>query len=139
MGNDPVSDALHHELCAAIAELAKSVDVAAKRMALRAKFTSAIIDARKAERVAEALRAAAVQNDERAIAPDTTTQNLGRHRETDIIQQLNEACGWLREGATVTSPLTSKKKENRDQSAFAQSLLELHDRTGGFLKSDSHV
>src|SRR4029079_8451911 len=131
MGNDPVSDALCYELFAAIAELAKSVDVAAKRMALRAKFTTAIIDARKAERVAEALRAAAVQNNEPPIAPDTTTQNLKRHRETDIIQQLNEACSWLKKAATVTAPLRSKKKENRDQSSFAQSLLELHDRTGG--------
>jgi len=138
MGHDPASDALHRELCAAIAELAKSVDIAAKRVALRARFTAAIADARKTERVAEALRAAAIQKNEITVGRDTATQNLERDRQTDVIQQMN-ACRWSKDAATVTSPLTPKKKEGRGESSFAQSLLELHDRTGGFLKSDSHV
>ena len=139
MGNDPGSHALHRELCDAIAELARSVDIATKRIALRAKISAAIADARKAEKVALALRAAAMQEHDITLSPDPTTQSLGRDIETDVIQNLEEARNRLRESANVSSPLPSKKKEGRGDPSFAQSLLELHDRTGGFLKSYSHV
>ena len=54
------AEALHLELCTAIADLAKSVDVAVARIALCSKCTAAIDDAAKVERAAEALRAAAL-------------------------------------------------------------------------------
>jgi hypothetical protein len=56
------ADALHAELCSAIADLAKSVDIAVTQMRLRAQCTAAIANATKVEHAAELLRATATQS-----------------------------------------------------------------------------
>jgi len=69
------AEALHLELCAAIADLAKSVDVAVTRIALRSKCTAAIADAAKVKRVAEAPRAAALDAENSRTAEVTLVQS----------------------------------------------------------------
>lgn len=63
------------ELCAATAELATSANIAVSRMVLRSKLSTAIADAGKAERVAEALRAAAsaevTEPEQTRLVPET--------------------------------------------------------------------
>ena len=139
MGNDPVTDAIHHELRAAIAELARSVDIAAKRMAIRAKFTAAMADAKKTEQAAAALRAVALQGNEivlkHAIAPQKSESVNG---DIHGVEERNSACHWLMETATA-APSDKQKTPEGNESSFALRLLELHDRTGGFLKSESPV
>jgi hypothetical protein len=139
MGKDPVTDAIHHELCAAIAELAKSVDIAVKRMAIRAKFTAAMTDAQKTERAAAALRAVALQNTGIVLGAASAPQKPDSAKGTDVVEELNSACHWLMEATMPVSARRTKKPDGLNESAFALRLLELHDRTGGFLKSDSHV
>ena len=58
----PAADALYAELCSAIADLAKSVDIAVTQMKLRAQCTAAIANATKVEHAAELLRATATQS-----------------------------------------------------------------------------
>src|SRR5690242_14718582 len=101
------SDGLHRELCAAIADLAKSVDVAVTRMALRAKCTEAIAGAAEVERAAEALRAAALEADagdpqEITLVPAIqTVAKTPQVASTDYepsctaADELYVACNWL--------------------------------------------
>ena len=56
------ADALYAELCSAIADLAKSVDIAVTQMKLRAQCTATIANATKVEHAAELLRATATQS-----------------------------------------------------------------------------
>ena len=58
----PAADALYAELCSAIADLAKSVDIAVTQMKLRAQCTAAIANATRVEHAAELLRATATQS-----------------------------------------------------------------------------
>ena len=141
MGKDPVTDTIHLELCTAIAELAKSVDIAVKRMAIRAKLAAAIADAKKTERAAEAFLAAALQehsapSEKHALdAKPVTPPQIPERDNNEVIEKLDAACRWLSEATTVAAPPKLDKKAS--ESTFALSLLELHDRTGGFLKSNS--
>jgi hypothetical protein len=140
VGKDTVTDTVHHELCTAIAELAKSVDFAVKRMAIRAKFTAAIADAEKAERAAEAFLAAALQGHVTPAMVDpkpATTLRIPERDNNEAVEKLDATCRWPDEVETVAAPPKPKTKA-RKESAFALSLLQLHDRTGGFLNSDSH-
>ena len=57
------SDALHAELSAALSDLAKSVEFAIKRRALRTKITTTMVDAKKVSDAAAELRAAAHVDD----------------------------------------------------------------------------
>jgi hypothetical protein len=138
VGTDPVTDTIHQELCAAIAELAKSVDLAVKRMAIRAKFAAAIADAKKTERVAGELLAAALQElgptEKPVPAKQATTPQIPERDNIVVIDKLDAACRWLSEVTAGATPQKLERKKN--ESAFALSLLKLHDRTGGFLKSN---
>ena len=51
--DENISDVLHIELCSAINDLAKSVEVAVTRIKLRAECNAAITDAEKAEKAAK--------------------------------------------------------------------------------------
>lgn len=141
MGKDLVTDAIHQELCTAIAELAESVDLAVKRMAIRARFTAAIADAKKTERVAGELLAAALQGhiaptEKTVTAPRAATRPQIPERDNIVvIEKLDAACRWLSEVTAAAAP--PPKPDKKNESAFAVKLLELHDRTGGFLKSYS--
>jgi hypothetical protein len=140
VGKESITDTIHQELCTAIAELAKSVDLAVKRMAIRAKFSAAIADAEKAEMAAEALLAAALQEHLTPagkpvvdLQPATVPQIPDNNQ---VVEKLDAACRWLSEVTTVAASPKSDR-ETGNESAFALSLLQLHDRTGGFLKSNS--
>lgn len=144
MGKDPVTDTIHQELWTAIAELAKSVDFAVKRMAMRAKFAAAIADAKKTERAAEAFLAAALAGHSAAVQgpaidpKPALPPRISQSQNIEIVEELDAACRWLSEVATIAPPPKPDTKA-RTESAFALSLLELHDRTGGFLKTNSNV
>lgn len=153
LANVSAPEALHAELCAAIADLAKSVDIAVSQIALRAKFTVVIADAAKAERAAEALRAAAFESSEPAWAEPaeasedrevvslvpvlTTTGRIFRDFPPDVappikaVDELYDACNWL---TTAQSPLVPEQQAPPRESAIAARIVELHDRFGGLIK-----
>ena len=142
------ADALHAELCNAIADLAKSVDIAVTQMKLRAQCTAAIANAAKVEHAAELLRATATQSSakkaERAsiVPPVLDAQKSRREknarqaklRSRDVppnkaVEDLHAAC----KRPTTTQP-QDKKRDQPAESAIAMRILELHDRFGGLIK-----
>ncbi len=142
--NEVALDALHVELCAAIDDLAKSVDVAITRMALRAKCAPKIAGADTGECVAEIIR---------VIAPAQSTEHHD-HRDAEIVltlpllsssfkpddskeiaadyeavDELNDACRWL---AAAQVPRVAPQQEgSREESKIAMRVLELQTRLGG--------
>ncbi len=143
ISNEAVTDTLHAELCAAIADLAKSVEVAVTRMALRARCTTAIADAATAEHAAELLRVAAEHSTGAEEQQNTTLVPLvaaSRHQNNleentyncEAIDNLYGACQWL---AAAQVPRTAPRAdEHQDESKIAMRILELHDRFGGLIK-----
>ena len=142
------ADALHAELCSAIADLAKSVDIAVAQMKLRAQCAAAIANASKVEHAAELLRVTAMQSPakkaERAsiVPPVLDAQKLRREknarqtklRSRDVppnkaVEDLHVACKRL----TTAQPY-HKVKKRPGESAIALRILELHDRFGGLIK-----
>jgi hypothetical protein len=141
--DEATTDTLHAELCAAIADLAKSVEVAVTRMALRARCTTAIADAATAEHAAELLRVASVhskQTEEQQkatlvplVAAPRRQDNLEENTyDCDAIDSLYGACQWL---AAAQVPRTAPRADAcRDESKIAMRILELQDRFGGLIK-----
>jgi len=142
------ADALHAELCSAIADLAKSVDIAVTQMKLRAQCTAAIANARKVEHAAELLRATATQSSAKkaervsVVPPVLDAQKSRREknarqaklRSRDVppnkaVEDLHAAC----KRPTTTQP-QDKKRDQPAESAIAMRILELHDRFGGLIK-----
>ena len=142
------ADALHAELCSAIADLAKSVDIAVTQMKLRAQCTAAIANAAKVEHAAELLRATATQSSAKntgrvSIVPPVLDSQKSRgeknarptkFRSRDVppskaVEDLHAACKRL-----TTAELHHKKKDQPAESAIAMRILELHDRFGGLIK-----
>ena len=142
------ADALHAELCGAIADLAKSVDIAVTQMKLRAQCTAAITNATKVEHAAELLRATATQSSAKktgrvsTVPPALDSQKSRRDksarqtklRSRDVppnkaVEDLHIACKRL-----TTTPLYHKVKKRPGESAIALGILELHDRFGGLIK-----
>jgi len=142
------ADTLHAELCSAIADLAKSVDIAVTQMKLRAQCTAAIANATKVEHAAELLRATAKQSSAKktervSIVPSAqNSQNSRREknvRQTKVgsrdvpqskaVEDLHSACKRL----TTAQPY-HKVKKRPGESAIALRILELHDRFGGLIK-----
>lgn len=140
------ADALHAELCGAIADLAKSVDIAVTQMKLRAQCTAAIANATKVERAAELLRATATQpsakktervsivplDSQKSRREKNARQTKFRSREvppSKAADDLHAACKRL----TTAQPYHQVKKRP-GESAIALGILELHDRFGGLIK-----
>ena len=142
------ADALHAELCNAIADLAKSVDIAVTQMKLRAQCTAAIANAAKVEHAAELLRATATQSSAKktgrvSIVPPVLDAQKSRReknarpttlRSRDVpankaVENLQAACKRL-----TTAQPHHKKKDQPAESAIAMRILELHDRFGGLIK-----
>ena len=75
------------ELCAATADLARSANIAISRMVLRSKLSAAIADAGKAERAAEALRAAAsaevMEHEQTSLVPETFVGMMMQQESVD--------------------------------------------------------
>jgi len=143
--NKGTADALHGELCSAIADLAKSVDVAVTRIALRAKCTAAIADAVKVEQAAEALiavarEAEAAEHDITLVPAVHTLEKPRRESERPVEQavpctaadELYDACSWL---ATQQGPRPAVEgQDSRQESIIAMRILELQERLGGLIK-----
>ena len=138
-------DALHLELCASIADLAKSVDVAVTRIALRSKCTAAIADAAKVERAAEALRAAALEAEkaephEVTLVPavkglEKAWQPVGpaaNQPACTAVDELYAACSWLATAQASRSALEGQGYHQ--ESKIAMRVLELQERLGGLIK-----
>ena len=142
------ADALHAELCNAIADLAKSVDIAVTQMKLRAQCTAAIANATKVEHAAELLRATATQSSAKkaervsVVPPVLDAQKSRREKNArqaklssrhvppnKAVEDLHAACKRL-----TTTPLYHKVKKRPGESAIALGILELHDRFGGLIK-----
>ena len=142
------ADALHAELCNAIADLAKSVDIAVTQMKLRAQCTAAIANATKVEHAAEMLRATATRSTAKktervSIVPPVLDSQKSRReknarqaklRSRDVppnkaVEDLHAACKQL-----TTAQPPHKKNDQRAESAIAMRILELHDRFGGLIK-----
>ena len=142
------ADALHAELCSAIADLAKSVDIAVTQMKLRAQCAAAIANATKVEHAAELLRAAAKQSSAKktgrvSIVPPVLDAQKSRREKTarptklrsrDVapnkaVEDLPAACKRL-----TTAQPHHKEKDQPAESAIALRILELHDRFGGLIK-----
>ena len=142
------ADALHAELCSAIADLAKSVDIAVTQMKLRAQCAAAIANASKVEHAAELLRATATQSSAKkaervsVVPPVLDAQKSRREknarqaklRSRDVppnkaVEDLHAAC----KRPTTTQP-QDKKRDQPAESAIAMRILELHDRFGGLIK-----
>lgn len=125
------AEALHIELCTAIADLAKSVEFAVKRMALRAEFNAAIVDADKAEHAAQVLQIAASgeptdDNTNGGLVPEPVSEKAHTVSTNAAVEELYAACRWL---ATAQAPRKeSRAEEGRTESAIATRVLELHDR-----------
>jgi len=142
------ADALHAELCNAIADLAKSVDIAVTQMKLRAQCTAAIANAAKVEHAAELLRATATQPSAKktervSIVPPVRDAQKSRREKNARQAKLrsrdvppNKAVGDLHAACkrpTTTQP-QDKKRDQPAESAIAMRILELHDRFGGLIK-----
>ena len=144
----PAADALYAELCSAIADLAKSVDIAVTQMKLRAQCTATIANATKVEHAAELLRATATQSaaekTERAIIvppvlafPKSCREKNGRQAvfsshnlpPSKAVEDLDARCKRL-----TTAEPHHEKKDQPPESAIAMRILELHDRFGGLIK-----
>ena len=136
--NAYIPDVLHIELCSAISDLAKSVDVAVKRIALRSKCSTAIADAEKTESFAEALRTAATEEAEQAtLVPNVLMAAHSVQHDPqvniaagscEIIDELHAACSWFATGSNAA------RGRRYEENAIAKRILELHDRLGGLLK-----
>ena len=145
----PAADALYAELCSAIADLAKSVDIAVSQMKLRAQCTATIANATKVEHAAELLRATATQSaatekTEQAIVvppvmafPKSCREKNGRQAvfssrdlpPSKAVEDLDAPCKRL-----TTAEPHHKKDDQPPESAIAMRILELHDRFGGLIK-----
>src|SRR4029079_4710946 len=131
------ADALHAELCSAIADLAKSVDIAVTQMKLRAQCTAAIANAKKVERAAEVLRATATQSSAKkpervSIVPPVLDAQKSRReknarqtklRSRDVapskaVEDLHAAC------KRTTAQPHHKTKDQSAESAIAMRILE---------------
>src|SRR5260221_3146261 len=117
--SDSDPETLHIELCGAINDLAKSVEVAVSRLKLRAECAVVIADAGNVESAAETLR---------AVAKDPTTQGavslVPAALSPDPVDAIYLACTWL---TNQTHSVESKKEaESPAQSVIAMRILQFH-------------
>jgi hypothetical protein len=126
MGDVPEADpeVLHIELCGAINDLAKSVQIAVARMKLRAECTAVIADADKVENAAQALRAVTTDP-----SPQRDVSLVPAALLPDPVDAIYLACTWL---TNQTHSVAAKKEaESRGESAIAMRILELQERLAG--------
>jgi hypothetical protein len=128
--------AIQAELTATIDDLANSV----RHLALRAKLTESIVDAREAERSAEALRIAAWATEE--VEPQLSVERVAVHENaTNLVPMpgelpLDTCNSYSRENDTADDQgLKPSEKSALRENAIAASICELYDRLGGFIKS----
>lgn len=135
--DENISDVLHIELCSAINDLAKSVEVAVTRIKLRAECNAAITDAEKAEKAAATLRFITASSDETpeqcevALVPELKFHKAAQESsyianvsDLDAIDTIRAACTWLRENQSKTG----SNAECNGDSAIALRIVELQDR-----------
>ena len=119
---------------AAIGALAEKV----ARLALQVKFALVKAAGVEAERAAESLRLQASSMAEVPIIKKSSSTN-GWINDADKseINAVDEYCNVSSDLAKIQPALTElKEASNRAENAFAARVLELHDRLGGFIKSN---
>lgn len=133
-----------------IADLARSIEIHVKQLALRAKFTAVIADTEKAAYAAERLRTTAIRSADIAetvpLVPAIPIRSKS-HRDVlsyandcdrrdtlpnQMVEELYVACNWL----MATQNSRSKQVDGRNrESAIAARIAELHERLGGLIKN----
>ncbi len=142
--NEVALDVLHVELCAAINDLARSVDVAITRIVLGTECAATTADTDKTECVAEVIRVSASarspepddhKDTEIVLTLPLLTPSLKQDdwkedaAECEVVDELNDACRWL---AAAQVPRIAPQQEGyRDESKIAMRILELQTRFGG--------
>ena len=108
-----IADTLYIELCSAIKDLANSVDIAIKRMALRAEFRAAIADANEVERAAQLLRSAALSTDDTSeadvsLVPDNSVADVAEASCTPLLLETRELPPVTDPDPPVPEPVSEK-------------------------------
>jgi hypothetical protein len=84
------------KLCAVTADLARSANIAVSRIVLRSKLSVAIADAGKAERAAEALRAAASaevkEHEQTSVVPETLVGMMQQEHQMHSLTAREGGC-----------------------------------------------
>jgi hypothetical protein len=132
------SDMSQVELYAAIADAAKSMNIAAKRVALRAKMAATLADAAKVTHAADTLRAAALDQTEQnqaslafespATVPDVSEDTWARAVPKD------DATDKFYARCIQNEDSVEQKKQDERPADITTPILELYDRFGGFIK-----
>jgi hypothetical protein len=89
---DAFFEAVHVELGTALVDLAKSVDLATKRIAFRAELSATILDAEKVVDVASALRHAAMEMQDNITLAPKAGENATNTDAGDIMSKVEAAC-----------------------------------------------
>jgi hypothetical protein len=134
------SDMSQVELYAAIADAAKSMNIAAKRVALRAKMAATLADAAKVTYAADTLRAAAMEGTEQnqtglAFESPATVPGVPEDTWTRVIPQDDAADEfYARCNSLQNEDSVEQKKQDERCTDTTTPILELFDRFGGFIK-----
>ena len=135
------ANALHDELCCAISDLAKSVEFAVKRKALRDEIATTMTGATKVAKAAAELRAAANLTESSGQNPASlkfqapTTQTEAQNTWTRATLVPNAATTDADVKDTFTrAALNPDVVDEREpgKHGIATSILELYDRFGSF-------
>lgn len=93
---DTVLEAINVELGIALSDLAQSVDLAIKRMALRTELSATIVDAEKVLDVATELRdAAGESHDGVPLVPRAEQAEIAHNLSNILMSKVEEACVTL--------------------------------------------
>ena len=128
------------ELYTAIADATKSMNIAAQRVALRAKMAATLADAAKVTHAADTLRTVAIEGTEQnqaglafespatvpSVPEDTWTRAIP---QDDAADKFYARCNGLQNEDSV-----ERKKQDGRCTDITTPILELYDRFHGFIK-----
>ena len=89
---DTFFEAVHVELGTALADLAKSVDLATKRIAFRAELSATIVDAEKVVDAASGLCHAAMEMQDNITLAPKADENVTNTDAGDMMSKVEAAC-----------------------------------------------
>jgi hypothetical protein len=92
---DTFLEAVHVELGTALADLAKSVHLATKRIAFRAELSATIVDAEKVVDAANALRHAAMEMQDNVTLAPKADENVTNKDAAEMMSKVEAACDTL--------------------------------------------
>ncbi len=137
-----ITGVLHTELCSAISDLARSVNVAVNQIRLRARCSMVISSAEQVQLVADTLRCAVLDDlDKDSEQQPTLVPNVLNNTDWDqrstvpsqvqpfqTVDDLQVACDWL------IAKQNHHVVPRSGHSAIAICILNLYDRMGGLIK-----